>query len=100
MRPNACALEDTVTIRAGALSLSRSRSRFGEQERRQVVDREGVFQAVGGHVPVRPEPADVVDQHIQPRVRVEHGRGQSADLGLRRQVGGERVHRRVSGFAG
>ena len=63
-----------------------------------MVDREGVFQAVCGHPPVGPESADVVDQHVQPRVRVEHGRGQSADLGLRRQVGDERVHRRVSGL--
>jgi len=53
-----------------------------EQERRQVVDREGVFQAVCGYPPVGPESAHIVHQDIQSRVRVERGRGQSADLGL------------------
>jgi hypothetical protein len=54
----------TVTTRAGAL-------------------------AIGGG----PEPADVVEQHIQPRVRGENLGGQTPDLGLRRHVGDEDVHR-------
>src|SRR5438270_6467064 len=40
-------------------------------------------------MPMRPEPAHVVDQHVQPRVGVEYRGGQAADLGLRRHVGGE-----------
>ena len=40
----------------------------------------------------RPEPADVVDQHVQPRVGVEDLGGQAAHLRLRGEVGAERVH--------
>ena len=54
-----------------------------EQERGQVVDGKGVLQAVGGDVARRPEAPDVVDQHVEARIRVEHLRGESAYLGLR-----------------
>jgi hypothetical protein len=64
----------------------------GQQERREVVDREGALQAVGGEVPVGPEPADVVDQHIQPRVGAGHLRGQTAHPGLGGHVSGKGVH--------
>jgi hypothetical protein len=33
----------------------------GQQERREVVEREGVLEAIGGDVPAAPEPAGVVD---------------------------------------
>jgi hypothetical protein len=61
----------------------------------EVVERERTLQAVGGDVPVCPETADVVDQHVQSRVQVEHFAREAVYLGLRRQVGGERVDRRV-----
>ena len=66
-----------------------------QQERGEVIERERVLQAVGGDVPVRPEPADVVDEHIQARVPVEHFAREASYFGLRRQVRGERVDRRV-----
>ncbi len=43
---------------------------LGQQEGGEVVERERALQAVGGDVAVRPEPADVVDQHVQTRVPV------------------------------
>ena len=60
-----------------------------------MIEREGVLEAVGGDVPVRPEPANVVHQHVQPRIPVEHLTRQAAYLGLRGEVRGERVDRRV-----
>ena len=57
-----------------------------------MVEREGVLQAVGGEVPVSPEPADVVDQHVQARVGVQHLSGQTAHPGLGGHVGGKGVH--------
>jgi hypothetical protein len=42
-------------------------------------------------VPVLPEPADVVDQHVQAGIRVEDLSGQAPYLSLAGQVGGERV---------
>ena len=65
-----------------------------------MVDGEGALQPVGGEVPGGPEPAHVVDQHIQPRVGAADRDGESAYLGLAGHVGGERVHRRVAGLAG
>ncbi len=59
-----------------------------------------MLQPVGGHVVVGPEPADVVEQHIQPRVRGENLAGQPPDLGLQRHVGDEDVHRGVARLAG
>jgi hypothetical protein len=58
-----------------------------------VVEREGVFQAVGGDMPVGPEPAHVVDQYVQPWIGVEYLAGQPADIDLGGQVGGEHVDR-------
>jgi len=57
------------------------------------VEREGVLQAIGGDVPVSPEPADVVDQHVQPRVGVQYLSGQAAHPGLNRHVRGKGIHR-------
>jgi hypothetical protein len=51
-----------------------------------------VLQAVGGGVPVSPEPADVVDQHVQAWVGVRHQGGQTAHPGLGRHVCGKGVH--------
>ena len=67
----------------------------GEQKRREVVEREGVLQAIGGDVPVRPEPADVVDQHVQPRIPLERFACEAAYFGLQREVGGECVHHQL-----
>jgi hypothetical protein len=64
-----------------------------QQVRREVVEGECVLQPVGGHVAMCPEPADVVEQHIQARVRGEDLGRQPPDLGLRRHVGDEDVHR-------
>src|SRR5205085_2211278 len=58
----------------------------GEQERGQVVEGERALQAVGGQVAVGPEPADVVDQHVQPRVGGEDRAGEPPDLDLGAQV--------------
>ena len=68
----------------------------GQQERREVVEREGVLHAIGGDVPVSPEPADVVDQHVQPRVGVQYLSGQTAHPGLNRHVRGKGIHRRAT----
>ena len=73
--------EDTVTIRAGA-GLEPVQEQAGEQERGQVVDGEGVFQAIGGDPAGGLEPARVVDQHVQPRVGGQDLAGQPAHLGL------------------
>ena len=43
----------------------------GKQERGQVVDGKGALQAVGGGVPGGPDPARVVDQHLQPGIGVQ-----------------------------
>jgi len=64
---------------------------IGQQERREVVEREGALQAVGGEVPVSPEPADIVNQHVQPRIGVSHLGGQAAHLCQDRHVGGKGV---------
>ena len=61
-----------------------------------MVEGERVLKAVGGWVPMCPEPADVVDQHVQSRVGVEDGGGEPPYLGLGAHVGGERVDGRVS----
>ena len=84
---------DDPRRRAG---LQAVQQQVGEQERGEMVEGEGVFQAVGGDVPVRPEAAHVVDQHIQPRIGVEYLAGQAADLGLGGHVGDVHVHRRVA----
>ena len=92
----AWAPEDTVTTRAGALCLEPIQQQVGQQERGEVVDGEGVLQAVGGDVPGGPEPAHVVDQHVQARVRGEDLTGQTAHLGLDGQVGYEHIDGRVA----
>jgi hypothetical protein len=49
-----------------------------------------------GDVPVRPEPADVVDQHVRPRVGTSHLGGQTAHLRLDGHVGGKDIHRWIT----
>ena len=64
----------------------------GEEERGEVVEREGVLEAVHGDVPVRPVAADVVDEHVEARVgRLDLG-GQAPYLGLGGHVRLEHVH--------
>ena len=67
-----------------------------EQERREVVERERQLEAVRGDVAVRPEPAHVVDQHVDSGVALLQFGGQSAHLRLRRQVGLEDVDRVIA----
>lgn len=47
-----------------------------------MVEGERALQAIGGQVSVRPEPADVVDQRVQPRIGVEDRDGEPADREL------------------
>jgi hypothetical protein len=54
----------------------------GQKERGKVIERERVLQPVGGLVAMRPEPADVVEEDIQPQVGVEDLCGEATDLGL------------------
>ena len=56
---------------AGALS-EPVEQQVGQQERGEVVEREGALEAVGGDVPGVPVPADVVDQHVDPGRPCEH----------------------------
>jgi len=69
----------------------------GEQERREMVDRKGASQPVGGDVPSVPVPADIVDQHIDPSKALNHLAGKSAHLGLRGQVSNEHLHLPAAG---
>src|SRR6202042_3948313 len=63
---------------------------------REVVEREGPLQAIGSDVAVRPEPTDVVDQHIQARVGVTDLSGQTAHTGLNGHVHGKSIHDRAA----
>ena len=65
-----------------------------------MIEGKRVLQTVGGHVTVSPESTDVVEQHVEPRVRREHLACQPVDLGLGRHVGDEDVHRRVARLTG
>ncbi len=47
-----------------------------------MVEGEGALEAVGGDVAGGPEAADVVDQHVEARVRVEHLCREAAHLDL------------------
>ncbi len=80
----------------GRTGLQSFQEQVGQQEGGQVVDGEGVFQAVHGDVPVGPEPADVVDQHVEAGVCLEHLRGEPAHLRLGGHVGDEHVHRVIA----
>ena len=63
-----------------------------------MVHGERVLEPIGRDVARRPEPPDVVDQDIQSRVRLDHGRGEASDLGLRGQVRHERVDVPIAGL--
>ena len=56
-----------------------------------MIDGEGVLEPVGGEMSGVPVPADVVDQHIDPRKPLQRLLRQPAHLGLGRQVGDEHV---------
>ena len=94
--PIDCAPDDTVTIAGGRAGHEAFQQQVGQQERREVIERERVLEAIGGHVAVRPEAADVVEQHVQPRIGGEHLVRQPPDLGLRRHVGDEDIDRGVA----
>jgi hypothetical protein len=47
-----------------------------------VVQGEGVLKPVGGHMTVRPEAANVVEQDVQARVGGQHLAGHPPNLGL------------------
>ena len=97
MAPIAWAADETVTTRAGALAPQPIEQQVREQKGGEVVHGERALEPVGRDVARRPEPPDVVDQHVQPRVRLEHGRGEAPDLGLRGQVRDERVDVPIAG---
>ena len=82
----------------GRAALEPVQDQVGEQEGGEVVDGEGALQSVGGEVPGGPEPAHVADPHIRPQVGAADRDGESAYPRLAGHVG-ERVHRRVAGFA-
>jgi len=94
------AADDTVTTRAGALAIEPLQQEARQQERRELVDRKCVLKAIGGHVAMCPESADVVEQHVQPGIGRQNLVGQPPDLGLRRHVGDEDVHRRIARRSG
>src|SRR5215208_568034 len=71
----------------------------GEQERREMINGEGSLQPVGGGVPGIPVPADVIDQHIDPRQGLEYLLGQPSYLCLGGQVGDEHVDLPTAGCA-
>ncbi len=76
-----------MTIRAGALSRGRALAQTlleqaGQQERGEVIDREGPLQTVGAHVPIAPVAAGIVDQHVQAGVCREHFRRKRPHLAL------------------
>jgi hypothetical protein len=64
-----------------------------------MIDGEGSLQPVGGGVPGVPVPADVVDQHIDPRKGLEYLLGQPSYLCLGGQVGDEHVDLPTAGCA-
>ena len=76
-----------MTNRAGALAVRRSSSRKGARWLSAKV-----CQAVGGDVPVSPEPAHVVDQHVQPLIGLKHLCGQTAHPGLHGHARGKGGH--------
>jgi hypothetical protein len=63
-----------------------------QEKRREVVEGEGVLKPVDGRVAVGPEPADVVEQHIEAWIGGEDLGGQPPDFGLGGHVGDEDVH--------
>ena len=62
---------------------------MGEEEVREVVDRERLLDAVLGHGSGGREDAGVVDQHVHPRVPRHDLVGRLSYLPLRAQVGGD-----------
>ena len=85
---------DDARGRAGAEPVEQQ---VGQQERRQVVDREGTLVAVGGGAAAAHRDAGVVDQHVEPGTRAQDPFGQCAHFGQRRKVGGHRRHLPVAG---
>ena len=69
----------------------------GEQKRREMVEGEGAFESVYGDVAGIPVPADIVDQHIDPRKAVQYLLGQPPYFRLGGQVRDEQVHLPASG---
>ena len=62
------------------------KEQVGQQERRQMVERNGAFQAVCGGAAGTPVATGVVDQHVGPRQGLEHLAGQPPHLRLGGQV--------------
>src|ERR1019366_9734398 len=80
----------------GCAGLQSVQKQVGQQERGEVVEGKRALEAVGRRVSVCPEPADVVDQYVQPRVGVEDIGGEPAHLCLGGHVGLVGVGVRVS----
>ena len=64
-----------------------------------MVDGEGALEPFSGDVPSVPEAPDVVDQHIEGRVSLQHLCRQPPHFRLGGQVGHERVHLPSAGCA-
>ena len=60
-----------------------------------MVEREGALETVGRDMSAVPVPADVVDQHIDAGVGLQHLTGQPPDLRLRREVCDEHIDARA-----
>jgi len=87
----ACAFEEAVDdARRGVLGQP-VQEQVGQQERREVVQREGVLEPVSGDVPGVPVAADVVHQHVELGEPVKDLVGKSAHLSLSREVRDEDV---------
>ena len=88
-----------MTIRAGALSRGRALAQTlleqaGQQERGEVIDREGPLQTVGAHVPIAPVAAGIVDQHVKAGGCREHFRRKRPHLARGGEGGGRSARRR------
>ena len=68
----------------------------GQQERREVVEREGLLEAVRRDVAGGEHRARVVGEHVDPRMAVEELAGEPTHLVEPREVGDVLVDRRAS----
>jgi hypothetical protein len=80
----------------GALAFRRSSSRLVSRNGARWLRTKVCSSASAVTCRCAPEPTQVVDQHLQPRVCVEYLAGQAPDFGLGGQVGCEHVHHRVA----
>ena len=68
----------------------------GEQKRREVIQREGLLEALGGHLARGEQRPGVVREHVDLPVAPAHLLGERAHLGHQHQVGDVLVDRRAA----